>query len=173
MLRWSHSVHLAVCTVTRLYSVSSTVQGWIDDPPGVRGARVGNGLLDARGVPWRGGRLCRPGVDGAGEGAGVDDVGALARRPGPGVAGGSMAPRSEPCSGGSASESLILFSCLVLAENGSTQNWNAVPWNRWNRWQRWKENWEVGLIYLGNLRLVNGLRSRLSVSLSCRWNCCL
>jgi hypothetical protein len=84
-----------------------------------------------------------------------------------------MAPRGEPCSGGSAPESLMLFSCLVLAENESTQNWNAVPWNRWNRWQRWKENWEVGLIYLGDLRLVNGLRSRLNVSLTCRWNCCL
>lgn len=68
-------------TVTRLNSVSSTVQGWIaDDAPGVRGARVGNGLLEERGVLGRSGRLRRPGVDGAGEGAGtgVGAVGTLA-----------------------------------------------------------------------------------------------
>jgi len=131
-------VHLAVWTVTLLYSVSSTVQGWIaDDAPGVRGARVGNGLLDERGVLGRRGRLRRPGVDGAGEGAGagVVAVGTLARRPasGPGVAGGSMAPRGEPCSacsggggGGSAAASLMLFSCLVLAEDECTEDCIAV-----------------------------------------------
>lgn len=142
-----------MCTVTLLYSVSSTVQGWIDnDPPGVRGARVGNGLLDECGVFGSSGRLRRPGVDSEGEGAGagVVAVGALARRPGPGpgVAGGSMAPRGEPCSGGggSAVASLMLFSCLVLAEDECTEDWIAVLRKRSSgRWKkrRWWESYNL------------------------------
>jgi hypothetical protein len=92
MLRLSHSVHLAVCTVTLLYCDSSTVQSVSDVPPGVRGARAGNGLLDARGELGRRVRSRRPGVEGAG--VGVEAV-SLALPPGPGVAGGSMAPRCE------------------------------------------------------------------------------
>jgi hypothetical protein len=100
MLRLSHSVHLAVCTVTLLYFDSSTVQSVNDEPPGVRGARVGKGLLEARGVLGRSVRSPRPGVEGAGAGAGEGmsiEVESLALRPAPGVAGGSIAPRGEPC----------------------------------------------------------------------------
>lgn len=102
MLRLSHSVHLAVCTVTLLYFDSSTVQSVNDEPPGVRGARVGKGLLEARGVLGRSVRSLRPGVEGAGAGAGAGEgmsieVESLALRPAPGVAGGSIAPRGEPC----------------------------------------------------------------------------
>lgn len=100
MLRLSHSVHLAVCTVTLLYFDSSTVQSVNDEPPGVRGARVGKGLLEARGVLRRSVRSLRPGVEGAGAGAGEGmsiEVESLALRPAPGVAGGSIAPRGEPC----------------------------------------------------------------------------
>ena len=100
MLRLSHSVHLAVCTVTLLYFDSSTVQSVNDEPPGVRGARVGKGLLEARGVLGRSVRSLRPGVEGAGAGAGEGmsiEVESLALRPAPGVAGGSIAPRGEPC----------------------------------------------------------------------------
>lgn len=104
MLRLSHSVHLAVCTVTLLYFDSSTVQSVNDEPPGVRGARVGKGLLEARGVLGRSVRSLRPGVEGAGAGAGAGagegmsiEVESLALRPAPSVAGGSIAPRGEPC----------------------------------------------------------------------------
>lgn len=100
MLRLSHSVHLAVCTVTLLYFDSSTVQSVNDEPPGVRGARVGKGLLEARGVLGRSVRSLRPGVEGAGAGAGEGmsiEVESLALRPAPSVAGGSIAPRGEPC----------------------------------------------------------------------------
>lgn len=100
MLRLSHSVHLAVCTVTLLYFDSSTVQSVNDEPPGVRGAQVGKGLLEARGVLGRSVRSLRPGVEGAGAGAGEGmsiEVESLALRPAPGVAGGSIAPRGEPC----------------------------------------------------------------------------
>lgn len=44
MLRLSHSVHFAVCTVTFAYSDSSTVHGFSAAFPGVRGVRSGNGL---------------------------------------------------------------------------------------------------------------------------------
>ena len=100
MLRLSHSVHLAVCTVTLLYFDSSTVQSVNDEPPGVRGAQVGKGLLESRGVLGRSVRSLRPGVEGAGAGAGEGmsiEVESLALRPAPGVAGGSIAPRGEPC----------------------------------------------------------------------------
>lgn len=100
MLRLSHSVHLAVCTVTLLYFDSSTVQSVNDEPPGVRGAQVGKGLLEARGVLGRSVRSLRPGVEGAGAGAGEGmsiEVESLALRPAPSVAGGSIAPRGEPC----------------------------------------------------------------------------
>ena len=76
------------------------VQSVNDEPPGVRGARVGKGLLEARGVLGRSVRSLRPGVEGAGAGAGEGmsiEVESLALRPAPGVAGGSIAPRGEPC----------------------------------------------------------------------------
>jgi hypothetical protein len=84
IFRLSHSVHFAVCTVTRLYLLSSTVHAWTELPPGVRGVRVGNGLCAARGVAGGSVRNGPPGVTGTG----VDF--SLALWLGPGVAGGSM-----------------------------------------------------------------------------------
>jgi hypothetical protein len=108
MLRLSHSVHLAVCTVTLLYCDSSTVQSVYDVPPGVRGARAGKGLLDACGVPGRSVWSRRPGVEVAGVGAGVE-VGSLVLCPGPGVAGGSMAPRGDSCLDGDVARPVIFI----------------------------------------------------------------